>query len=216
MNADFLWTAIFPLGLLAIYALTALTNRDPKPLPGRAPSNSPYGPRPQPPPPLNRPPTPERTPEIRWAPMTPPTSPPPRPGGLDDDIVIIEPARTVRPTGSRGVSPNRRNRPKQGGTAASKPSVSGQSKGLANVSQVVNQQIASAMVIKPLTETTVAQPVQRSASASASQPLDMEGSGQKAGQIAAAFTDRSKLREAFILSEVLQLPVSLRKKRRHP
>ncbi len=204
MNADFLWTAIVPLALLAIWALTAITNRDPKPTPGRSSNANPYAQRPQGPAPMNRT-------EIRWAPpASKPPPPAPRPGGQDDDIVIIEPGRPMRTaSNTRTTSSTKRNRSKQGSKGAgdsSKPL-------LASVSQAVNQQVASSLVIKPLLESTVTDSANRKASAVAAQPIDMERAGP--GRFAAAFADRNRLRDAIILNELLQPPLALRHKQRN-
>ena len=213
MDADFLWKAIVPLGLLAIWALTAITNRDPKPLPNRLPANNPYGPRPLPPSPMARTSSPDKAAEIRWSPNPQSAPPPPKPGGFDEDIVIIESPRTLRPNPSRGGLPNRRNRGSRqaASPAVSAPSVSTKTS-LATVSQSVNQQIASSLVIKPLSEVTVAQPVQRSASGSASQPVNIQGSSLGSGRIASVFADKSRLRDAIILNELLKPPLALRHK----
>jgi len=212
MDLDILWKAIVPLTFLAIWALTALFNRDAKPLPSRTQSsNNPYGPRPTPATPSPRPAPVDRTPPIRWAPSTTSSTTTPRAGGNDDDIVILESSRTVRPNPTKGVSPTRRAKPKtpQTSRTAENPAVSTRA-GLAGVSQSVNQHITKTLTLQPLSESSIATPVQSVTAAIASRSIDVGDVKRGLAGVAAAFSDPKRLREAIIVNEILKPPIALR------
>jgi hypothetical protein len=209
MDLDILWKAIVPLTFLAIWALTALFNRDTKALPPRTQSsNNPYGLRPTPPPAPPRSATIERSPTIRWAAPGGGVSSAQK-GGLDDDIVILDSPRTGRSGASKGVSPTRRSKPRP--VQASKPNQSATARGgLAGVSQSVNQSIATTLTLQPLSETSIATPVQSVTAATAATSIDVGDVKSGLAGVANAFSDPKRLREAIIVSVILQPPVSLR------
>ncbi len=210
MDLEILWKAIVPLAFLAIWALTALFNRDAKPLPNRVQATNPYGPKPTPPPPSPRAPVPDRSPTLRWGPAAPPGVMP-KAGGNDDDIVILDSPRQVpsRADAPRVVTPSRRARPKPVIAAKPAPPVEGRGGGLAGVSQSVNQQLTTSLSMAPLSETSPIATVQGSSVAPTSVEID---TGRiRALSVRAAMTEPNRLREAIMVNEILQPPLSLRK-----
>jgi hypothetical protein len=204
-----------PLAFLAIWALTALFTREAKPLPGRiqAPPN-PYAPRPASAPNLTRTTPVERSqPTIRWSPQGTP-APVPRAGGNDDDIVILESTRQVRPgtNQGRGVAPARRSRSKPAPPAKPAPVAPPKLAGT-GVSQSVNQQLSSSMPIAPLTvqhSPTIVQSVASSVQRDEGSDIALH----RLGAIRAMLYDPARLREAILINEMLQPPVALRKRAR--
>jgi hypothetical protein len=210
MDLDSLWKVIVPLAFLAIWALTALFNRDAKPLPNRVQgAPSPYGPRPQP---LTRTTVVERSPTLRWSPQG--TAAPAR-AGNDDDIVILDSPRQqpLRPSPGRGVSSTRRTRTKP--AAPAKPAATGSQPRVSQsgVSQTVNQQITGGLTIEPLTTSSV--PSTTIASVAASAPKGEQGGAfRRSVSVAALINSPEKIREAILISEILQPPLSLRHRNR--
>jgi hypothetical protein len=204
-----------PLAFLAIWALTALFTREAKPLPGRiqAPPN-PYAPRPAPAPGMTRTTTVERPqPTLRWSPPGN-TAPVPRAGGNDDDIVILESTRQVRPGSNqgRGVAPARRSRSKPAPAAKPAP-VAPPKFASGGVSQSVNQQLSSSMPITPLSiqnSPTIVQSVASSVQRDEGSDIALH----RLVAIKAMMTDPARLREAILINEMLQPPVALRKRGR--
>jgi hypothetical protein len=212
MDLDSLWKVIVPLAFLAIWALTALFNRDAKPLPNRVQgSPSPYGPRPPAP---TRTTVVERSPTLRWSPQG--TASPARSGsGNDDDIVILDSPRQqpLRPGPARGVPSTRRTRPKPVAPAkpaatAAKPKVS-----QSGISQTVNQQITGGLTIEPLSTSSV--PSTSIATVAAAAPRgEQGGTFRRSVSVAALINSPEKIREAILVSEILQPPLALRHRMR--
>ena len=229
---------IVPLTFLAIWALTTLLNRDSQPLPprtGRAPGPRPVPPlgtRPQAPP---RPQPPERRPESilretnsQWANPTPQRRPPGQPG---DDILIIEsePRRTPPtasasgrvagpvPTKPGAGAPRRtlRARPSPIPPKRAEPisthrslsaSMGAMSQPLAKLGEInlrtSNQTSFTASDQNDLTRLPANDP-----------PRTMFRSDFISFDIPGALANHAKLREAFILNEVLRPPMALRRER---
>jgi hypothetical protein len=206
MDLDSLWKVIVPLAFLAIWALTALFNRDAKPLPTRVPgSPSPYAPRPQP---LTRTTVVERSPTLRWSPQG--TATPARRGN-DDDIVILDSPRQQpqRTAPARGVPSTRRTRPKPAAPAKPAASALQPNLGHTSINQTVNQQISVPLNIEPLT--TSSAPSTSIAPVAASAPKGEEGGTfRRSMSVAALINSPEKIREAILVSEILQPPLALR------
>ena len=206
-NWDQILRAIVPLSFLAIWALTALFNRESKGFPARPPSpTTAFGPKPT-------------EPTTRWA------APPPQgvrrvPIG-DDDILIIQndSARTVvRPSQPRSPQtggPRRGSKVKPLAPAARKEEPPVSRTKLGGVSQIVNQQLATPAGLTPLT--TIAPMVTSTSSELANSP----SAPSKTSAILTVSTliplmnDPVRLREAFIVNELLQPPLTLRGRRGH-
>ena len=215
-NLDQMIRLIVPLSFLAIWAITSLFNRESKPTPIRPPGANPLGPRPG-------------EPTMRWGPPPPgnsPTNGPVRRGarnGDDDDILVIRSNTPARPGQTR---------PNQGGGGAIglrrgakvKPvaapakraeSVSTRPK-LAGVTQNVNQQLTRSMLdLSPLitaapsaTSTTVGLSTALSAPAKSTYIVPST-------VLAISLRDPTRLREAFLVNELLQPPLALRGKGHH-
>src|SRR4051812_916514 len=116
MHIDNLFQFIVPLTFLAIWALTALFNREAQPLPPRTG-------RPQPPggPGMGRPSTPvrpeslNRDPSLRWSSPVGDRPAARRPARPDDSILIIE--ETQRPPAATSTRPSAGAGPRRGGRA---------------------------------------------------------------------------------------------------
>lgn len=207
MDLDTLLKAIVPLAFLAIWALTAVFNKEGNSLPTRSQGTpNPYGPRPVVPPRVAAPS--DRPPPLRWSPQG--VSPAmPRPGG-DDDIVILESPRPSRPAPQRNLAP-RRMRPKPAPTVAAKPAAIVPAKlGLGHVSQSVNQQLATPLAMEPLSAPVSGVGSRPLASAAAKAVDHIAGPTVRAVSVAAALNDPQRLREAFLINELLQPPLALR------
>ena len=210
MDLEILLKAIVPLSFLAIWALTAVFNKQSQPLPTRVPSSNPFGPRPAPPTPLapSRPVSTVRNePPIRWGSQTVAPPPPPRlrPGG-DDEIVILEMPRLNRPTG-RGVSPSKKSK---ANPAANKPTPKPSANpGFGKISQTVNQQLTGAIHHHLLAE-SVASTVTHSVAGTAAKSIVVDIADQRLASLVATMRDPARLREAFVLNELLQPPLSMR------
>ncbi len=201
---DPLIRAIVPLTFVAIWALTALFNRESKGFPARQPgSTPPMGPRPG-------------EPSMRWAPPASSQSGVVRrvPIG-DNDILIIQndPARPVRPGQGRptqGTSGRRSSKTKPTPPPAKKVDAISARPKLGGVSQNVNQQLARPIDLTPLT--TIA-PM---ATATGSDLANAPSAPSKTSAVVTASTltrlmaDPFRLREAFIVNELLQPPLALR------
>ncbi|HEY2157173.1 MAG TPA: hypothetical protein VGH33_16215 [Isosphaeraceae bacterium] len=202
MDLDTLLKAVVPLAFLAIWALTALFNREGNTLPARTvgPPN-PYGPRPSIPPRVAGPA--DRPPALRWGPQA---AAPPRAGG-DDDIVIIEGPRLTRSVAPR---PPRRIRPKPTPPVAPKPApIISTRIGMGNVTQSVNQQLVAPLTIEPLTSQASAV-VSRAVVATAAKPVDLTSSPLSALGLGRSLIEPQRLREAIVISEILRPPLALR------
>jgi hypothetical protein len=204
VDLDTLLKAVVPLAFLAIWALTALFNREGNSLPARtAGPPNPYGPRPGIPPRVAG--ATDRPPALRWGPQSvaPPT---PRAGG-DDDIVILEGPRLTRSVVPR---PARRIRPKPTPAVAPKPApIISTRIGMGNVTQSVNQQIVAPLTIEPLTS-QVSATITSPAVTMAAKPVDLARTPLSSLGLVRSLTEPQRLREAIVISEILRPPLALR------
>jgi hypothetical protein len=209
---DLILRAIVPISFVAIWALTAVFNRDSKGFPNRPPGPSPSnGPRPG-------------DPTLRWSPPAPSKSQSTITRRVpigDDDILIIpsdpmRPARTAPSRAPQGVGVRR---PVKGRQAPAPPRKAEQPSAsrakLAGVNQNVNQSLARPVELTPLT--TIAPMVMTSGSDLANAP----SAPSKTSTILTVSTlmplmhDPIRLRESFIVNELFQPPVALRGRRGH-
>ena len=208
---------IVPLGFLAIWALTAIFNRDAS-LPARNPNaHNPYamrpvpaqGSRPAPVRPAEPSPAVRQTqPPIRWAPQEAPTRRP-QPVGNDNDIIIIEAPRSVpRQNQSKGSGASRRGRQKPPAAPKHTPSIQPRA-GFEGVAQNVNQQLSSSIALSPLSEQAGPLSVQTVGTASA-MPMSSTNPKARTLSIMAALGDPARVREAMLVNELLQPPLALR------
>ena len=220
MNFQWEWLrAIVPLSFMVFWALSSLFNRDGKPKPPaqRMPN---LPPRPaggvRPAPPTQRWGTPGQQPSP--APALPATRPA-RPAG-DDGIVILSsetrPPRegigrssvnlaSKRPSKGKPVVPQRKAEP-----TPARP-------GLAGVSQNVNQHLANATIeMAPLSGMpSVATATAVDLGMTAGRAADSSITGPRSA-VAWSLADPIRLREAFVINEILQPPVSMRNRRIGP
>ena len=215
MNMDQIAKFAIPLAFFAIWLLMWLFSREGKPLPGKvkAPTN-PYALRPNPPAPLPRPvPTPARQAPIRWANQTTAqTQMQAQRRTNDDDIVILEsPATRTRTTNlARGVAPSRKaKRVTPPSKAAAQPVVPKSSLGL--TSPVLDQHMTIAPLTAPLPSLTSELVTTKAATA-----VSFDTGGARSLEIRGALSDPSRIREAFILNEILRAPLVLRGRRTGP
>jgi hypothetical protein len=206
---EFIFKAIVPLCFVAIWALTALFNRESKGFPTRPPGPSPSGgPRPG-------------DPTMRWS------APPGSPGAGtrrvpigDDDILIIQsdpsrPVRTAPVRAPQGVGVRRVLKARQMTPPARKVEPVVSRPKLAGVSQNVNQSLAKPIELTPLT--TIAPMATTSGSDLANAP----SAPSKTSEVVTVSTlrplmnDPIRLREAFIVNELFRPPVALRGRRGH-
>ena len=208
--------AVVPLSFMAIWAVTSLLNRDNKPkfapprpsvLPPRPSGGGVAGVRPGEP--TLRWGSPAGTgPVVRPAPARRPTRP-------DDDGIVILASDTRRPErdamGRPIISPSGKRPSKGKPVVPPRPAEATSNRGkLAGVSQNVNQHLTAATLDMPpmtalptLANSPTSGPAARGRSGE-SNPT------QAARSAARALTDPARLREAFILNEILQPPVALR------
>ena len=222
-NWDSLIRAIVPLSFMAIWALTSLFNRDSKP----KPSAMTMPPRPLNPGQGSGPRMGEPT--LRWSSTTsgtgstaaPVKRPPVRVGG-DDGIVILSSetkARAERLVAGQFSTGNGAKRPNKGKPVVPqrKPETTQTRTKLAGVSQNVNQHLTNSTIeMTPL----VSMPPMASMS-----PLGLSSlptvAPDSIGVVplsvtARALADPARLREAFVLNEILLPPVSMRSRRVGP
>ena len=205
--------AIVPLSFLAIWALTSMFNRDAKPLPPR-PGFGPGAGGPPPPRPTLPPPELAREMKMRFGQlnqtsdgMTSPAIQARRPAAVigGDDLLIIRP-ESPRPQPKPG-APQRRTRSKPAAAAKSQPveaELLGGSLG-SNVSQQMQpidltRTNTPFIAVGNLSNTTTAASV---AYGERSQGLT---------DVRIALMDPLRIREALIMNEILQPPMSLRRK----
>jgi hypothetical protein len=236
MHIENMFQFIVPLIFVAIWALTAIFNREAQPLPPRP--GRPPGPRPGGGigPPRELEPRAEgltREAPLRWS--SPPAAAPAAPGGLtrgrpfggrDEEILIIrsEPAPPRTPGArSPGGSPSTR-RAGRSRPAPSPPpqrSEAARPRGTlgAPLAQNVPLSIAQPAELGPLASplsalapegtiqsVTAAQPTAPAARSSSSPP------SQPAIELGLLTVSPARLREAFVLSELLQPPLALRRR----
>jgi hypothetical protein len=210
-NWDQLIRAIVPLTFLAIWALTSLFNRETKTFPPRPPGAppQPLGPRPG-------------EPTMRWSPPPPTLNPTPRrvPIG-DNDIVILQPdpSRAGRPGQARpspqAGGPRRgalRGKPAAPPARVPEPAASRQR--LGGVNQNVNQQLANPVGMTPLTSIAPMSTSTGSSLASApSSPSRTTTPVPTISTLIPLMNDPIRLREAFLVNELLKPPLALRRSR---
>ena len=222
-NWESLIRAIVPLSFMAIWALTSLFNRESKSKPQLRPTFRPDGSR------VGMPPRPGEPP-LRFASTggggsnsTAPRSPPVRPN--DDEGIVILSSETNRlerekekrfGTGggskkaSRGkpIVPQRKPEPSPSRTRTK----------LAGVSQNVNQHLASTnLELTPLPSMPTSPTLGLTGSLSpAAVAVGGAVEGGPRSAIGLRLADPARLREAFVLNEILQPPVSMRTRRVGP
>jgi hypothetical protein len=233
---DNLFQFIVPLTFLAIWALTSLLNREAQPLPPRTgrpkPPNG-LGPGPG----TLRSELVNRDPNARWGAPTagerpaPPTAPASRrPAGRpDDEILIIE--ETRRPSGSSPSSASPLLRPgaaggsRRGNRARPAPAPSPKRLETASPRPLSGAVGPASPINSPMSKTLELNPLSLPASPlMSSDPRDLARAvaepTRQAARPAAVWDDfrlllstPSKLREAIIVNEILQPPLSLRSRR---
>ena len=203
--------AIVPVSFVAIWALTALFNKEQPGSPPRQPRPMPGGgPRPG-------------DPTLRWGPQAsrPAVTTTRRIAGGEDDILIIpnDPARPTRiapPRQATGVANRRASKSRQPAPppdrkaegVAARPRLEG-------VSQIVNQSLARPITLTPLT--TIAPMATATGSDLANAPSAPSKTSivVTASTLLPLMTDPIRLRESFIVNELFQPPVALRGRRGH-
>lgn len=225
MRFDTLIQFIVPLTFVAIWALTSLFNREAQPLPSRStgrpvPPDLPKPPaRPMAP---RGPEAPPREPPMRWGPSTSEAAN--RPAvrrtstKLDDDVLIIRSEPTTTPQRLSVEAPRRRSaRPRPGTSPAPSrpeptPIQSALSQSLVRDSPLLNTRpleidqlalpptITNAHTVGPAAATTAASRPAAVFALTGANFLNLVGSS-------------SRLREAVLLSELLQPPLALRPRR---
>ncbi len=210
-NWDQLIRLIVPLSFMAIWAITSLFNRESKPMP--RPGGTPMpGPRPG-------------EPTMRWGPpngdLNAAASRRGSANGADDDILVIRPSPTLRPGqprgsqgGAGGLAPRRGSKAKPASVPPKRAeSVSTRPK-LAGVTQNVNQQLTRSMLdLSPL---TTAAPSATSTTVGLSTAATAPAKSTYIAPstvLAISLRDPSRLREAFLVNELLQPPLALRARR---
>ena len=203
--------AIVPVSFVAIWALTALFNKEqpgppagqPRPMPGG-------GPRPG-------------DPTLRWGPQAsrPPVMTTRRAPGGEDDILIVpnDPARPARMAPARqamGVGNRRASKvrqpepppPRKLEGASARPRLEG-------VSQIVNQSLAKPITLTPLTTIVPLATATGSDLANAPSAPSKTSFLGTASTLLPLMSDPIRLRESFIVNELFQPPVALRGRRGH-
>jgi hypothetical protein len=227
-NRPDLFQFIVPLTFLAIWALTSLLNREAQPLPPRTGRpQGPPGPRPGP---VNAPRPLERRPELgardpgaRWSVPAPQPRPAPgRPANrADDEILIIEsePRRSPAPPGPRppaaSSSQRRGNRARSNPAPAPKRQEPPTPRALTAAMVQENQgPLGRQLELSPLLkmQAPLSQPVSQEAAAGASAPPTPSAglAPPSSREIQTLLTSPARLREAFVVSELLGPPLALR------
>jgi len=217
MDLEDLIKAVVPLSFLAIWALTSVFNREAKPLPPMANRPPvPYPPRPSVPPGGARPPEPKpvpanREPTLRWSQPGQPAAPAqgrsaPNPGGADDILIIRnEPVRPplVQPTRPNVAQP-RRGRSKS--AAAPKPADQTTVRPtLGAFDTDVSQHLARTIELPPLEQ------ISSSGVNAAGRIPERIVPQVSLADLKRSLRDPARVREAFILNEVIQPPLSHRR-----
>jgi hypothetical protein len=217
MDLEDLIKAVVPLSFLAIWALTSVFNREARPLPpmaNRPPA--PYPPRPAAPTPGPRPTEPRpmltnREPTLRWSQPGQPATPAAgrsasSPGGAEDILIIRnDPVRppSVQP-GRPNVAQPRRGRSKP--ASASKPAeLTTTRPTLGAFDTDVSQHLARTIELPPLEQ------ISSSGVNAAGRIPERIVPQVSLADLRRSLRDPARLREAFILNEVLQPPVSHRR-----
>lgn len=201
--------AVVPIGFMAIWAVTSILNRDAEPLPPRQGGGNPLGPTPPPPRPNRgglevlpdgtlRRPTPQRFPTGNSESRRPSVS------FEDEDLVVVRPAPISRP--NPVVTPLQARTRTRRQTVPKKPEKS------------AAQPLGGAL------DTNVSQHLKPIDLGNTSRPIAPIGDLRKAGTAAeveldhrprldatiSSLKDPKRLREAFVLNELLQPPLSIR------
>jgi len=202
--------AIVPISFVAIWALTALFNKESQGFPARPPGSPLSGPGPGPRP---------GDPTVRWGPSEGIPSNMVRRVPLGDDDILIIPNDPSRPT---RVAPSRPN-PGNGGrrpakarpasTQAKKAEPTATRPRLAGVSQNVNQSLARPIELTPLM--TIAPMTTTTDLANAPSAPSKTSAIVTVSTLRPLMSDPVRLREAFIVNELFQPPVSMRGRRGH-
>ena len=224
-NWESLIRAIVPLSFMAIWALTSLFNRDTKPKPVIRPTPRPTGAR------GGMPPRPAEPPLRFASTANRPTTPvalrrePSR--SVEDEGIVILSSETIRldrekekrfasaaAAGSKRATRGKPVVPQRKSDAAPTQSRTK----LAGVNQNVNQHLASTnLELTPLTTTPI-NPALGLTGTTPAAPVavgsTIQGGPQSA--IGLRLADPVRLREAFVLNELLQPPVSMRTRRIGP
>ena len=191
---------LVPFSFLAIWAITSLMNRESKPVPTRMPRAPQVGGRPG-------------DPTMRWGGSSG-TTPRRVNVGREDDIIILSddeprPARTARPRTQPASTTRRTARTKPGLAATRKLDTPVASPLVSGVNQGVNQQLATTIDLQPLTTTD------RNLASVASRPNPPSAKAPdlvSVSKLAAMMVEPNRLREAFLMNELIQPPVSMRRR----
>lgn len=199
MNQD-LWRIIIPVVMLIVWALSNLFNRENAAAKDRAMG---LGPRP------GFPPRPGERPG--GSSMTSAN----RPTAKDDGIIILR-SETTRP-GARSTSPARRNqgrtRPASSSPRHPEPPPSRPKEILGGrISAEVNQTITRPLEIRPLTE-SVSAANELEAAATSTAPAVGYVAATSIADLRLALSTTARIREAFLLNEILQPPMARRRQR---
>jgi len=228
MELNDLLRAIVPLTFLAVWALSSILNKEANPLPNRPPQG--FGPRPGGLPPGQRPPARAgapvaRDPTLRWGDPAAGAGPGlRRPQALSEDEVLVIRAEPTRAAGQPLPRPG-------SGTAAVRRTAR------AKAAPTTVPKRAEAKISRPLGGTTGLTrpgpgaralddlaPLQGTQPGAASQPLSTVSVASRSNTIAASLSEnsaywrsllnsRGKIREALVLNELLQPPLSMRRRR---
>jgi hypothetical protein len=241
VRLDNLFQFIVPLTFLAIWALTSLFNREAQPLPPRGVRGpGPGGPRPGmgmagPRPPLERRVDGGLREQVAKRQASPGferrVAPPGPVRSTDNEILIIEnePRRGPAPSTARGAPASARrparSRPTSGSTPTKKIEPATPRNLSASTSAAITgsstmtmaSQMGQPLALNPLA--LPPSPLLSPGSVDTSKGIDLKtAAGDRAGLSAADFRQmvrsRARLRESFILNEILQPPLSLRPGRR--
>ena len=218
-NFDAIWRLVVPGILLLIWAVNQLFNKELNPGANRLPAP---GPRPNGLPPAPRPMerlvTPQQPPQMEPQPRHDPTM---RFGAQttterrgNDEVLFIraEPQRSPTRPGPPRPAP-RQVRPKPPAPPAKRPDTVASRSQMVGVSQSVNQSIK---LVGDVGQMTVAQSLAVDQGASAAVARD-PGMGEPAAldALRRSLADPTRLREAWIISELLKPPVALRGRTRN-
>ncbi|MDX2038675.1 MAG: hypothetical protein SFX72_18660 [Isosphaeraceae bacterium] len=201
MDPDLL-RVLVPLGIFAFWALTKLSERGPKPVE---------------PPPRLPPPVPNAGPR-NSGPITRSSAPPMRFGGSEparrivvageDEIVILSDARPQKP-GPSPRKPGPRQKSKQPKPKPAPESATKSMLGVGDINQMVSRQIQESMSIKPMRLVDL----HDSMPAAVAADPNSARAPERLSSLVATMRTPGKLRDALILNEILQPPLSRRKRR---
>jgi hypothetical protein len=223
MHIDNLFQFIVPLTFLAIWALTALFNREAQPLPPRTG-------RPQPPggPGMGGPSTPvrpeslNRDPSLRWSSPVGDRPAARRPARPDDSILIIEETQrspaTTSTRSSAGAAPRRGSRARQAPAGSPKrpePASSRPLSGALGSQLPISQQMSRPLALDPLAmpHSPLLATGPRNLSQTVSEATRMpDRPVPVTDDFRLLLNNPAKLREAVIVNEILQPPLALRRR----